>query len=177
MKTDNIIILGVGNVLFSDEGFGIRVIEVLKDQYVFAKNVSIIDGGVLGINLMGIIAQADKLIVVDVIRNNGSPGDIHRIEGEAIPDRIRAKNSLHQIDFLEALTLSQALEKTPETLILGIEPQDIETLKPELTTIALDQINNIIFEVLKELDHMKIKYKKIKEHKDISAVWNGGYLE
>ena len=96
-------VLGVGNILLSDEGFGVRVVEALQDRYDFPDHVSVIDGGVLGINLMGIIAEADQLIVVDVIRNQGEPGDLYRIGGEAIPERIRAKNSLHQIDFLESL--------------------------------------------------------------------------
>jgi len=158
MNTEHVMIMGVGNILFSDEGFGIRVVEALQQRYDFPENVSVIDGGVLGINLMGIIADADQLIVVDVIRNKGNPGDLYRIDGQAIPDRIRAKNSLHQIDFLEALTLCQALDKVPETVIVGIEPRDIETLAVELTPTTADRIDDMIQMVLAELDRLEVAY-------------------
>lgn len=158
MNTEHVMIMGVGNILFSDEGFGIRVVEALQQRYDFPENVSVIDGGVLGINLMGIIAEADQLIVVDVIRNKGNPGDLYRIPGKDIPDRIRAKNSLHQIDFLEALTLCQALDKVPETVIIGIEPRDIETLAVDLTPTTADRIDDMIQMVLSELDRLEVIY-------------------
>ena len=88
----------------------------MQEQYVFPENVSLVDGGVLGLNLLGVISEADHLIVVDAIRNKGVAGDLYRLEGDAIPERIRAKNSLHQIDFLEALTMCQALDNVPETI-------------------------------------------------------------
>ena len=113
MNSQKIMVLGVGCILCSDEGFGIRVIERMQELYEFPDNVSIVDGGVLGISLLGVISEADQLIVVDVIRNKGEVGSLYRLEGGQIPERIRAKNSLHQIDFLEALTLCQALDKVP----------------------------------------------------------------
>ncbi|WP_319522121.1 HyaD/HybD family hydrogenase maturation endopeptidase [uncultured Desulfosarcina sp.] len=158
MNSEHVMILGVGNILLSDEGFGIRVVEALEERYDFPDNVSVIDGGVLGINLMGIISEADQLIVVDVIRNGGQPGDLYRIDGEAIPERIRAKNSLHQIDFLESLTLCQALDKVPETVIVGIEPKDIETLSVDLTAATADRIDDVIQMVLTELDRLEVVY-------------------
>ncbi len=68
-----------------------------------------------------------------------------------IPERIRAKNSLHQVDFLEALTLCRALDKVPETVIIGVEPEDIETLSLDLTALIQSRINPMIDMVLEEL--------------------------
>ena len=158
MNSEHVMILGVGNILLSDEGFGIRVVEALEQRYDFPETVSVVDGGVLGINLMGVISAADQLIVVDVIRNKGNPGDLYRIDGEAIPERIRAKNSLHQIDFLEALTLCQALDKVPETVIVGVEPEDINTLAVELTATTADRVNDVTRMVLTELDRLGVSY-------------------
>lgn len=158
MAQEHVMIMGVGNILFRDEGFGIRVVETLEQRYAFPDNVSVIDGGVLGINLLGVMSAADQLIVVDVIRNRGNPGDLYRIAGEDIPERIRAKNSLHQIDFLEALTLCQALDKVPETVIVGIEPQDIETLAIELTDTTAARMDDMIGMVLSELDRLGVDY-------------------
>ena len=158
--TEHIMILGIGNLLFSDEGFGIHVVKNLKENYSFPPNVSVLDGGVLGLNLLGYISEADYLIVIDAVRNGGQPGSLYRLEGEAIPARFRAKNSLHQVDFLEALTLCQALDKVPEAVILGVEPGDIETLSVELTSATVGKIDAIIVMVLKELDRLGATYNR-----------------
>jgi hydrogenase maturation protease len=149
----------VGNLLFCDEGFGVRVVEELERRYAFPENVTIIDGGVLGVSLMGVMSAADRLIVVDVIRNHGVPGDLYRLAGDAIPERIRAKNSLHQIDFLEALTLCQALDKVPEAVILGVEPEDILTLSTKLTATTHNRVDDVIRMVLDELDRLGVVYQ------------------
>ena len=159
-QTKQLMILGVGCILYSDEGFGVRVIEEMEKRYKFSENVSVVDGGVLGVNLLGVISQPDHLIVVDAIFNKGNPGDLYRLEGEQIPQRIRAKNSLHQVDLLEALTLCQALDKVPETVIIGIEPKDIETLSIELTPITKAKIDKVIDLVLTELDRLGGSYFK-----------------
>jgi hydrogenase maturation protease len=158
MAEPHILILGVGSILMTDEGFGVRVIEALEEQYEFPENVSVVDGGVLGLNLLGVIAEADHLIVVDAVRNGGSAGDFHRLTGEAIPERVRAKNSLHQIDFLETLTLCQAVDEVPETVVLGVEPEDIDSLSVELTPTIKERIEPAIQMVLDELKRLNISY-------------------
>ena len=163
MNSPHIMILGVGCLLFSDEGFGIRVIEKLEETYTFPDNVSVVDGGVLGVNLLGVISLADQLIVVDVIRNKGNPGDVYRLTGDQIPERIRAKNSIHQVDFLEALTLCQALDKVPETVIVGVEPLDIHTLSIELTPVTAAKVAPMVDMVLAELDRLNTPYTKRKQ--------------
>lgn len=155
-----ITLLGIGNILFSDEGFGVRVIERLMDLYEFSENVSVVDGGVLGMNLLGLLSETDQLIVVDAVRNQSQPGTLVRLEGAEIPARIRAKNSLHQVDFLEALTLCQALDKVPETVILGVEPQDIETLSDRLTPTLQSKIDPMMDWVLEELQRQGASFTK-----------------
>jgi len=153
-------ILGVGCTLYTDEGFGVRVIDRLDELYSFPEHVSVVDGGVLGTNLLGVISTADHLIVVDAIRHKGNPGDLYRLYGDDIPKRIRAKNSIHQVDFLEALTLCSALDKVPDTVIVGVEPEDIDTCSIEMSPVIQDQIEPVIQMVLKELDRLGVAYKR-----------------
>ena len=160
MYATDIMVLGIGCILYSDEGFGVRVVEKMERHYEFPENVLLVDGGVLGINLLGVISKPRHLIVVDAIRNRGKPGDLYRLEGDAIPERIRAKNSLHQVDFLEALTLCQALDHVPKTVIVGVEPQDIETQSLELTPPVQEKVDPVIDMVLAELDRLGAPYKK-----------------
>ena len=104
MKTEKITVLGIGNILFRDEGVGIRVVERLEGRYHFPDHVSVVDGGVLGLGLLNVLAETKHLIVVDAVKNHGKPGDLYRLRGDDVPKRFLAKNSLHQIDFLETLT-------------------------------------------------------------------------
>jgi hydrogenase maturation protease len=160
INATDVMVLGIGCTLYSDEGFGVRVVEKMQREYEFPDNVLLVDGGVLGINLLGLISKPKHLIVVDAIRNKGKPGDVYRLQGDAIPERIRAKNSLHQVDFLEALTLCQALDHVPETVIVGVEPEDIETLSMELTPITQSRVDTLIDMVLEELNRLGIPYRK-----------------
>jgi len=160
MNKKAITILGIGSILFRDEGFGIRVVQRLEELCEFPENVTLVDGGVLGMNLLGIMSEADHLIVIDAIRNRGRPGTVYRLEGDEIPSRIRAKNSLHQIDFLETLTLCQALDRVPETVILGVEPEDIETLDVNLTPTLQARVEQVTEMVLQELNRLGIPYSR-----------------
>jgi hydrogenase maturation protease len=159
MATEQILVLGVGNILLTDEGVGIRVIERIQERYAFPDNVSVLDGGVLGLSLLGVISEADHLIVVDAIKKGGEPGSLYRLEGDEVPRRILAKNSLHQVDFLETLASCQALDKVPETVILGVEPLDIENLSIELTPVVQGRIDVLVDMVLKELDRLGVRYR------------------
>lgn len=148
---DNITILGVGNTLYRDDGVGIRVVEKLEREYDFPDNVLVVDGGVLGINLLGVISNAGRLIVVDTVLNHGKPGDFYRLEHHEIPYRILAKNSLHQVDLIEALTLCSSLDHVPRTTIIGIEPKDLETLGENLTPEIESKVDQLTQNVLEEL--------------------------
>lgn len=160
MSQSQITILGVGNILYRDEGVGVRAVERIAARYDFPDHIVPLDGGVLGVNLMGVISQADKLIVIDAVYNGGQPGDLHRLVGEQIPKRIVAKNSLHQVDLLEALTLCSAIDKNPETVIVGIEPQDIETLEVELTPLIASRLDDLIAMALKEVERFGGSYSE-----------------
>ncbi|MCG6911784.1 MAG: HyaD/HybD family hydrogenase maturation endopeptidase [Deltaproteobacteria bacterium] len=164
-----IMVLGVGCILYTDEGFGVRVIERIEERYTFPENVSVVDGGVLGTNLLGVISLADHLIVVDAIRNKGNPGDLYRLYGDQIPKRIRAKNSIHQVDFLEALTLCSALDKVPDTVIVGVEPEDIDTCSIDMSPVIQERIDPVIQMVLEELDRLGVTYSKRKNQRPPAA--------
>ncbi len=163
---EQILILGIGNLLFTDEGFGVHVMQQLDSEYDFDDNVMAVDGGVLGLNLISVISDADKLIVIDAVKDRQPPGTLYRIDKEGIPERIRAKNSLHQVDFLETLAVCQALEIHPETVIFGVEPEDIESFGIELSKTTASKVDKMIEMVLLELDRFGAGWKK-KEQMDV----------
>lgn len=154
-----IIILGVGNILLRDEGVGVRVVEYLNDQYIFPENVQVVDGGVLGVRLMGVVGNADILIVVDAICNQGTPGTLYRLVDNQVPRRILAKQSMHQLDLPEVLALCSAIDKNPKVIVIGIEPEDIQTVDITLTPTIANKVNALADMILAELDRLSIAYK------------------
>jgi hydrogenase maturation protease len=157
-QVPQITVLGVGNILLSDEGIGVRVVERLSRQYAFPDNVQILDGGVLGVRLMGIIGGTDILIVVDAVKNQQAPGTLYRLADEEVPRRVLAKQSMHQMDLPEVLALCSAIDKDPRTIVVGVEPQDITTMAVELTPLIAAKLDDLVTMVLKELDQLGIRY-------------------
>ncbi|NNG02183.1 MAG: HyaD/HybD family hydrogenase maturation endopeptidase [Desulfobacteraceae bacterium] len=156
VQKPRITVLGVGNILYSDEGIGVRVIEYLRENFQFPDNVDVVDGGVLGMNLMGIITATDHLIIVDAVQNRNEPGTLYRMADEQIPRRILAKNSLHQVDMVEVLTLCRMVDKEPTVVVVGVEPADIRTLGIELTPVVHSRKKDLAGMVLDELKRLGI---------------------
>lgn len=163
-RSPQITILGVGNILLKDEGVGVRVIERLSRDFRFDDNVHLVDGGVLGMRLMGIVADTDVLIVVDAVRNRQAPGSLYRLEGDQVPRRVLAKQSMHQLDLPEVLALCSAIDKTPQTIVIGIEPEDMATMDLELTATIAAKLDDLVSMVLDELDRMKIGFTRKHTH-------------
>ena len=157
-KLHQITILGVGNILLSDEGVGVRVVEYLAQRYEFGDNVQMVDGGVLGVRLMGVIGNTDYLIVVDAVSNRGAPGTLYRLADDQVPRRVLAKQSMHQLDLPEVLALCSTIDKNPQVVVVGIEPQDITTMGIELTPAIAAKVPELAAMVLSELDALGAAY-------------------
>lgn len=160
-QAPQITVLGVGNILLSDEGIGVRVVERLSQQYAFPDNVQVLDGGVLGVRLMGIIGGTDILIVVDAVKNQQAPGTLYRLADEEVPRRILAKQSMHQMDLPEVLALCSAIDKNPRTIVVGVEPQDMTTMAVELTPLISAKVDDLVNMVLVELDRLGVTYSPV----------------
>jgi hydrogenase maturation protease len=134
----NVLILGIGNVLWADEGFGVRVVEEIADRYRFGPNVRLLDGGTQGIYLVDQIRWADVLVVFDAVDYGLPPGTLKRVEGDEVPKFMGAKKmSLHQTGFQEVLALADLLGDYPRHLLLiGCQPVELEdfggSLRPEV---------------------------------------------
>jgi hydrogenase maturation protease len=160
MEAKQITILGIGCTLLSDQGFGVSVIQDLNARFEFPGYVHLVDGGLVGVGLTGTIAQADHLIVIDAISNDGRPGDVYRLENQQILERLTTKNHVQQVEFLEALAHCQALDDPPQTVLLGVEPDDTKTLACALTPVLQEKMVTVTGLVLKELDRLAVTYRE-----------------
>jgi len=162
MDSEQITILGIGCTLFADQGFGVSVIEALQARYEFPEQVALVDGGLVGVGMTGTVARADHLIAIDVICNGGQPGDIYRLAGPHILERLDGKNHIQHVEFLEALAHCQALDDPPDTVLLGIEPGDTQSVVCELSPELQGKLDEMIACILKELERLNVGYREKK---------------
>lgn len=137
-KQDVICVLGIGNVLWADEGFGVRCIEALQKRYEFSSNVKLIDGGTQGLYLVQHVQAATRLIIFDAVDYGLHPGALKLVENDDVPRFMGVKKmSLHQTGFQEVLMLAYLTEKYPkEVLLIGCQPEEIEDYGGSLRPIV-----------------------------------------
>lgn len=151
------LVFGAGNLLCSDEGFGVHFIKYLEKHYVFEDDVELYDGGTLGIMVTHLLEDADRVFLIDVVDTAGEPGDVFRYEKEQILlGRLPIKMSPHQIGIQEVLTLSDLRGKTPDQVSLfGIIPASYEAgveLSPLLAG-KLPELAELVVEELRTAGH------------------------
>jgi hydrogenase maturation protease len=138
----NVLILGIGNLLWADEGFGVRAVEALNRAYAFPANVTLMDGGTQGIYLIEHVRRADILVVFDAIDYGLSPGTMKLVEDDEVPKFLGAKKmSLHQTGFQEVLAMAEMLGDLPGHLFLiGVQPVELEDYGGSLRDAVKAQI-------------------------------------
>lgn len=143
-------ILGIGNLLWADEGFGVRVVEHLQARYRFPVGVECLDGGTQGLNLLGAVQGSERLAIVDAVDFGDPPGTLRVIRGSDVPCYLGAKKmSLHQTGFQEVLATAELLGDLPKDLLLvGLQPQILEDYGGGLTQVVSDCIEPAAAEVV-----------------------------
>jgi len=148
-----IIVLGIGSILMSDEGVGVRVVEKMQEEYSFTPNVEIYDGGTTGMHgLLPLIEEADHLVVIDAVNGPGEPGTIYRYTLDDFKLTMPKKISSHDIGFIECLAIAELIGRLPESvIIIGIKPEDTTTRKMELTETVNNKLNELTNAAVKEI--------------------------
>jgi hydrogenase maturation protease len=145
-----ILILGVGNLLLSDEGIGVHVANRME-QMDLPPGVKVIEGGTDGFRLMNVVTGAERVIVVDAVKGGGEPGSIYRFDIEDAPSSPDTyKTSVHQIGILEVIHFSEFLGKTPQATIIGVEPKSMD-MSMELSPEIEEKVPRVIELVLEEV--------------------------
>lgn len=131
----SILVLGIGNILWADEGFGVRAVEAFHKAYEVPDNVTILDGGTQGLYLVQFVNDHDRLIVFDAIDYGLAPGTMKVVEDDEVPKFTGAKKmSLHQTGFQEVLSAADFMGHYPERLaLIGCQPLDLEDWGGPLT--------------------------------------------
>lgn len=145
----------------TDDGVGVRVVQRLADGYAFPPEVTVMDGGTLGLDLLSHLEGVDRLLIIDAMETGGPPGTIVRMTGEEIPIAFESKLSPHQMGLKDLLAVSLLRGVTPpEMVLLGVQPANIE-LGTDLTPEVEAQLDTLVDKALLELEKWGVKAKPL----------------
>ncbi|MBI4674182.1 MAG: HyaD/HybD family hydrogenase maturation endopeptidase [Chloroflexi bacterium] len=166
----NILVLGLGNILLQDEGVGVRVVEMLQAEYEFPSDVVIVDGGTLGLELLAYVENAERVVIVDAVEMNRTPGALVRLENSAIPAFITQKLSPHQVGLQDMLALAQLRGQMPRQVVLwGIQGASFD-VSLELSPVIAAQVPVLAENVLQELSQWNVAVERIVQSCDSAIV-------
>lgn len=155
-KRKKIGILGVGNILLSDEGFGVHVVDYLEKTYAFGEGVTLLDGGTAGIYMAPFLEDHDPIFVVDVMTLDGAlPGSIHSFSAQdATNSAMKLRMSPHQLGILDILAICELRGRSPEALeFYCVVPESLAT-GLEMSGVVASQvprIGNLLVKRLRQL--------------------------
>ncbi len=152
-----ITVLGIGNILLRDEGFGVRAVEELLGRYRFPAAVQVLDGGTLGMDLLRFITGTKRLVVVDAIAGGGPPGTFYRFAGDEVKAYFREKVSLHELGIKDVLAVLEATDRAiEEVVVLGVQPESLD-IGLELTPVAAAALPHTVAAVVAELARWQVE--------------------
>lgn len=150
----NIKVLGIGNLLVGDDGFGPRVLEELQTREI-PENVELIDAGVGGMAILSWIEEADKIIIIDSVQTGNEPvGTVYRFTDKEMPPSNMFMLSLHDLNLVDTLNIGRLVQKMPEEIIIyGIEvvrlteftkemSPEVEAAVKEVADLIIEEIRN-----------------------------------
>jgi len=148
----SVTVLGIGNVLYSDEGLGVHVLPELRKALQNYEQVEIIEGATDGIRLLGPVEDAEYLIVIDAVNANKEPGTLIILKDDEIPAYFSKKLSVHQLGFHEVLQAAKLRNRWPkEVMLFGIQPaslafgiglsEEVRKTVPALIDAVVEQID------------------------------------
>ena len=145
-----ILVLGIGNILLRDEGVGVRVIEQMQKMHL-PDDVELVDGGTAGADLLDVLAERQKVIVIDAVQADCEPGTVLRFTADELVQPDGVGMSLHELGLGEALTMTRQLGCAPkDVVVFGIKPKDtgsglelseeVEASVPKVVELILAEI-------------------------------------
>ena len=152
------LVLGIGNVLWADEGFGVRALETLNNRYRFGHDVCVMDGGTQGIFLLPFVRSAKRLLIFDAVDFGLEPGVLKVVRGDDVPRFMGVrKMSMHQAGFQEVLSTAALSGDLPgEIVLIGVQPELLDDYGGSLRPVIKAQIDTAVELAIAELSSWNI---------------------
>lgn len=150
-KLPETLILGIGNILLSDDGLGVAAIEYLRTHYLFPQNIKLLDGGTRGLMLIGEILECDFLVVLDIMLGGSEPGTFYLAEENEIPESVNFPHTMHQANLADILCSCELAGKRPHAIVIGMEPFDYSTIQAKPSVAAQKLLPDFCHKAVAEL--------------------------
>jgi len=156
-----VLVLGLGNVLLGDDGVGAAAIARIERDYRVPPGVRLVEGGTLGLSLLGVVAEAEHVILVDAVRTDQPPGTLVRMDGADVADAVRDRLSPHQVGVADLLDAVRLIDCCPASItLLGLAPERIELAV--VRSSAVDHgLDGLIAAIVREVEGLG--YKMVRE--------------
>jgi len=155
----SILVLGLGNSIMTDDGFGVKVVNTLSSRYHFQGKIRLIDGGTLGLDLLPHLEDVASLLIIDALDMRDNPGQLFRIEGEDVPRAFASKLSVHQMGLQDLLAVAELQGHVPTKLVVwGVQPECIE-MGTDLTSTVESAVEPVVQKVLNELQAWGVAFE------------------
>jgi hydrogenase maturation protease len=156
IQEPTITILGLGNILMTDEGVGVHTVNEFEKRYEVPDYVEIVDGGAAGLDLIPFIEGRQKVLMVDAVNFDQKPGYIDTLENDAIPVRLTQKASMHHLGLMDVLCIVRMSGNMPKDMcIIGIQPKSLE-LGLDMTPEIWDKKEMLIERIVSKLKDWNI---------------------
>ena len=150
---NSIVVLGVGNILLTDEGLGVHVVEDLKANYTFTPQISLIDGGTMGMELLTYMRGMKKILLIDAVNGGETPGTIYEFPHRELEQYFTDHISVHEVGMQDILRI-RAIQENPleDAIVIGVEPESLDVgLEPSAPVQkALPEVKERVLRVLRE---------------------------
>ncbi len=160
----DIAVFGIGNILLSDDGVGVHTLNRLKEEYDLPGYVELIDGGTKGLDLLPLLEDRDKVLIIDAANFKKDPGTIDVVEGDNIPAFLSTKLSVHQIGLPDMLFAAKLMNIMPEEMcLIGIQPESMAT-STDMSDVVSKGMKPLLEKVVERLQEwgVEVEPKKIK---------------
>jgi hydrogenase maturation protease len=161
-----VLVLGLGNVVCTDDGVGIAAVHKLLREYAMPEGVVAVDGGTLGLSLLPLVDNASQVIMVDAVAADEPPGTQVRVEGDEVAPAVYERLSPHQIGVADLLAGASLLDRYPDrVVILGVVPDSIELglRRTPAVEAAVPRLVERVVEELTELGYPPVPSENLDE--------------
>jgi hydrogenase maturation protease len=138
------VVIGLGNPIMADDGLGLAALALLPASWRVPREVELVDGGTWGMNLLPLIEDAGRVLLLDAIHAGAAPGTLHALDRGRLPKYLATKISPHQVDLADVLALAELRGALPaDTRALGLEPARVE-MSSELSDVVRCRLDELV---------------------------------
>ncbi|MEN8302880.1 MAG: HyaD/HybD family hydrogenase maturation endopeptidase [Campylobacterota bacterium] len=159
MQNKNIVI-GVGNLLFCDDGIGVVAIKYLRESFEFTPELELLDGGTLGFNLAEYFLEYENVFIIDTISLDDEVGSIYKIPSDELLGGKSYKNTAHEVEVIQMLQACELYDEKAEVTIFAIVPEDIKSVKIGLSESLSKSFDTLIETVIEAIEELGVEVRK-----------------